>query len=154
MTIARAIEQYLVSHHIPFDLVEHPRAMSSARAAELAHVSGRQVAKSVLLEDKEGYLLAIVPSTRRVDLGKLHRDLGRHVGLAIENDVYAIFADCQPGAVPALAAAYDLESIVDDSLLDEDEVYFEAGDHEALVHLSGLQFVELMTGGTRGHFAR
>jgi Ala-tRNA(Pro) deacylase len=154
MTIARAVEQYLVSHHVPFDLVEHPRSMSSARSAELAHVSGRQVAKSVLLEDANGYLLAIIPSTHRVDLGKLHRDLHRQVGLAVENDVYAIFADCQPGAVPALAAAYELDSVVDETLLEQDDVYFEAGDHEALVRLSGPQFSVLMKGGARGHFAR
>jgi Ala-tRNA(Pro) deacylase len=153
MTIARSVETFLQSHAISYDLVHHPRTVSSMRTAQAAHVPGQQLAKSVLLEDESGYLMAVIPSTHRLDLGKLHHQLKRRVGLAIEPEVSALFADCDPGAIPALGSAYQVDMIIDDSLLAESDVYFEAGDHEMLVHLSGQAFGAMMAGVPHGQFA-
>jgi Ala-tRNA(Pro) deacylase len=123
------------------------------RTAEVAHVPGVQLAKSVLLEDEQGYLMAVIPSTHRLDLGKLHHQLNRMVGLAVEREVTELFRDCDPGAIPALGTAYHVEAIIDDELLQQPDVYFEAGDHEALVHVSGRTFGNMMAGVAHGRFA-
>ena len=152
MAIARTVEQYLKSHDVDYELVEHPRSVTSMHTAELAHVPGDQLAKSGLLEDERGYLVAVIPATHRLDLGKLHHQLDRRVGLAIEREVRELFRDCDPGAIPALGAAYRIEAIVDDALLQQPDVYFEAGDHEALVHVSGTAFSAMMAGVPHGRF--
>lgn len=152
MPIAHSVEQFLKDHDIDYELVAHPRTVTSMRTAEAAHIPGRKLAKSVLLEDEAGYLLAVVPATHRVDLGKLHRQLHRQIGLAVEHEVTALFPDCDPGAIPAVGAAYRVETVVDDSLLAQPDVYFEAGDHEALVHLSGAEFRVMMAGAPHGQF--
>lgn len=152
MTIARSVEEFLADHHVDYELVNHPRAVTAMRAAEAAHVPGDRLAKSVLLEDDAGYLIAVIPATHRVDLGKLHRQLKRRVGLAIEREVATLFPDCDPGAIPATGAAYRVDTIVDDSLLEQPDVYFESGDHEALVHLSGPAFGSMMAGVPHGRF--
>ena len=113
---------------------------------------GEQLAKSVLLQDANGYLIALLPSTRKLDLGKLRHHLDRMVQLAVEQDVERIFSDCERGAVPALGNAYDVVTIVDDTLLTQPEIYFEAGDHEELVHMSGRDFRALMADLPHGHF--
>ena len=152
MAIAHTVEQYLNSHDVDYELVAHPRAVTSMQTAQVAHVPGDQLAKSVLLQDERGYLVAVIPSTHRLDLGKLHRRLDRHVGLAVERDVKELFRDCDPGAIPAVGAAYHVDVIVDDSLLNQPDVYFEAGDHVALVHLSGQAFGTVMSGVPHGRF--
>lgn len=152
MAIASAVQEFLQTHEVPYELVHHPRAVSSMRAAEVSHVPGDQLAKSVLLEDEQGYLVAVLPSTRKLDLGKLRHQLDRMVGLAVEHEVAEIFRDCDPGAIPALARAYDVETIVDDTLLQQSEVYFEGGDHEALIHMSGRDFRTLMADAPHGRF--
>ena len=154
MAIARTIQEFLASHDVDYELVEHPRSVTSMRTAQAAHIPGERLAKSVLLEDDTGYLMAVIPSTHRVDLGKLHLQLKRRVGLAIENEVAELFGDCDRGAIPAIGAAYRVEAIVDDSLLQQPDVYFEAGDHEALVHMSGKEFSLLMAGLRHGGFTR
>lgn len=154
MSIARSVEQFLKDHDVDYELVRHPRSVTSMRTAEAAHVPGGQLAKSVLLEDEAGYLVAVIPATHRVDLGKLHRQLNRRIGLAVEREVTELFPDCDPGAIPAIGAAYRVETIVDDSLLAQPEVYFEAGDHEALVHLSGTEFRVMMAGAPHGQFTQ
>lgn len=152
MTIARTVEEFLANHDVDYELVSHPRTVTSMRAAEAAHVPGDRLAKSVLLEDDSGYLIAVIPATHRVDLGKLHHQLKRRVGLAVEREVAALFPDCDPGAIPATGAAYRVDTIIDDSLLEQPEVYFESGDHEALVHLSGSAFGTMMAGVPHGRF--
>jgi len=86
----------------------------------------------------------------------LHSMLQQEVGLATESEVKKLFSDCEPGAVPPIGSAYGIKTIWDPhtSLGRLDEVYFEAGDHEHLVHVSGEQFHELMAPATRGVFSR
>jgi Ala-tRNA(Pro) deacylase len=152
MAIAHAVEQYLDSHDVDYELVAHPRAVTSMQTAQVAHVPGDQLAKSVLLEDERGYLVAVIPSTHRLDLGKLHHQLDRRVGLAIEHEVSHLFRDCDPGAIPPIGAAYHVGVIIDETLLGQPDVYFEAGDHEALVHMTGQAFGAMMAGVPHGRF--
>lgn len=152
MAIAPAVEQFLRAHELHYDLVSHPHTVSASRTAEVSHVPGDQLAKSVLLQDESGYVVAVLPSTRRLDLGKLRHHLNRMMKIAVENEVEDLFRDCDPGAIPAIAKAYDVETIVDDTLLQQPDIYFESGDHEALVHMSGRDFRALMADLPHGRF--
>jgi Ala-tRNA(Pro) deacylase len=53
-----------------------------------------------------------------------------------------------------LGQAYGLMVLVDETLLDQDEIYFEAGDHTELVHVSGQDFEALMVHAGHGQFSR
>jgi Ala-tRNA(Pro) deacylase len=138
-----SLKKLLNSEGVDYEVVSHAPTASSAFTAAAAHVPGDQLAKSVLLEDEKGYLMAVVPASCRLELGALHRMLDRPLGLATEAEVSELFWDCAAGAIPALAGAYGIEAVYDDRLLAQSEVYIEAGDHEALVHLSGEQFRHL-----------
>jgi Ala-tRNA(Pro) deacylase len=85
-----------------------------------------------------------------VDLGAVHRQLNRALGLATDRELAELFKDCEPGALPPLGLAYGIDSILDQSLADAPDVYFEAGDHQALVHVSGGEFLKLMANAPRG----
>jgi Ala-tRNA(Pro) deacylase len=154
MSMAHSVEEFLKSRHVDYELVGHPRSVSALRTARLAHVPGDQLAKSVLLEDESGYLMAVIPSTHRVHLGMLHHQLQRRMGLAIESEVTELFRDCDPGAIPAIGPAYRVATIIDDRLLQQPDVYFEAGDHEVLVHVSGQAFGTIMDGVPHGQFTQ
>ncbi len=144
MAMAKRVVDYLLEQDVDFDLLDHPHSSTSMEAAQLAHVPGDRIAKSVVLEDERGYLLVVLPATCRVDLGELHRQTRRNLGLATEYELGALFDDCEPGAVPPLGPAYDLETIVDETLAEQPDIYFEAGDHEQLVHVSGETFEALL----------
>ncbi|WP_204351152.1 YbaK/EbsC family protein, partial [Serratia marcescens] len=68
-------------------MVAHPRTASSSRTAEAAHVPGGRLAKSVVVHHEMGYVLAVVPSTHRVELGTLQAVLDKRLGLASESEV-------------------------------------------------------------------
>ena len=153
MPMSRTLEQFLESRHISYEVLHHPPTSGAMYSAAEAHVPGDRLAKSVVLHDAMGYVIAVVPSTRRVDLGRLGRQLHRHLGLADEVDLAQLFGDCEPGAVPPVGSAFGLATVIDDSLSDQPDVFFEAGDHEGLVHVSRTQFGSLMTGAERGRFS-
>lgn len=150
MPVSSSLRAYLDAQGIQYEIVEHPRSVSAPRIAALAHVPGARLAKSVLLEDEQGYVMAVVPSTHRVDLARLHRYTHRMLGLAVEEEIASLFKDCDPGAIPAAGAAYGIKTVVDDSLREQPDIYFEAGDHEALIHVNQQQFSALMSGAEHG----
>jgi Ala-tRNA(Pro) deacylase len=64
-----------------------------------------------------------------------------------------LFDDCLPGAIPPAGECYGLDTMVDDSIEDQPEVYLEAGDHETLVHMSHAQFASLTATARHGCFS-
>ena len=72
MTVAKKLKEHLAGTGVDYEVVKHPRTYSSSTTAQAAHVSGEHLAKSVVLHDEEGYLLAVVPSTHRVELHTIH----------------------------------------------------------------------------------
>lgn len=133
--MSATITRFLESHHIPYDMVEHTHAATSLQNAKAAHIDPHRVAKAVLLEGEDCMMVAVVPADRRVHLGKLAMDSGKPLHLAQENDAGRLFEDCEPGAIPPLTVAYGVEMIWDDSLLENPDLYFEAGDHRQLIHV-------------------
>lgn len=146
MAIPATVREYLDRAGVAYSVVRHPYTETSMRSAEAAHVTGEDVAKGVLLKDDEGYVLAVLPATHQVKVGEVRRQLERNVETATEGDLSIVFADCSPGAVPALGPAYQVDTIADEALRGHDEVFFEAGDHEELIRLTGDEFESLLAG--------
>lgn len=157
MTIAHTLKRFLDGQRVPYELVAHRHTATSLRSAGTAHVDPGRVAKAVLLEEDlehSHYVVAVLPASLRLQLGDAGRKLGRKVHLATENDAAMLFADCEPGAIPAVGPAYGVDTIVEDSVLDQSCVYFEAGDHEHLVRMATLDFLQVLGDSPHGHFAR
>jgi Ala-tRNA(Pro) deacylase len=153
MSIAASVQSYLTREDLPYTTVAHEYTRDSAHSAQAAHVPGDLVAKCVVLEDDEGYVMAVVPATHKVDLGALHRMLHRNLGLATDRELIELFRDCEPGAVPPIGSAYGLDTILDERLALAPDVYFEGGDHQALIHMSGDDFLRMMAGARRGQIS-
>jgi Ala-tRNA(Pro) deacylase len=145
VSIATSVESYLTREGITYDTLHHAPTKDSMHSAQAAHIPGDKLAKCVLLEDDNGFLMAVVPATHKVDLGALHRALNRNLGLATDRALIELFRDCEPGAVPPLGPAYGIDTIMDERLADAPDIYFEGGDHQALIHLDGTEFLKLMS---------
>ena len=99
-----------------YDVLTHPHTATSGESAQASHVPGTRLAKSVVLEDERGYVMVVLPASRHVDLGELHRQLNRDLGLATETELGTLFSDCEIGALPAIGPAYGLETVIDDAI--------------------------------------
>ena len=153
MAVAETVQRYLEQHAVDYDLVAHPHTGSSHETAEAAQVREDHIAKAVMVRDTAGYAMIVVPASNWVDVEHLRRELDRDVHLAAEDEFATLFPDCEAGAVPPLGPAYGMETLLDQSLTSLANIYFEAGDHEHLVHTSGDDFRTLLAGARHGYFS-
>lgn len=154
MAIAMKLKEYLDQEHVKYDVIDHPYSDTSMQTAQEAHIPGDKIAKAVLLHDDAGFVLAVVPATHKVLLGKLHKSFKRYLTLADENEIQDVFDDCSAGAIPPVGKAYNMDVIYDDSLNRSEDIYFEAGDHISLVHVSRDDFKALLDKVPHGMISR
>ena len=128
------VRAYLQVQRVPFEVLLHRPTPSATRLAQSVHEPGHRVAKVVLLRAGERFALAVLPATRRIEWERLPEVLGtRAVGLATEDEVEAVFVDCQRGALPPFGRLYGLTTVVDSSLAEADDIVFEGNTrHEGL----------------------
>lgn len=154
MTIAQRVQTYLHRQGVQYSRRRHPYAEGSARTASCSGVPLERMVKAVLVQDEAGqHVLALIPADRQLSLFHLSQAMRRGFQLVGEDHVINQFDDCRRGAVPAFGQAYDLETVVDDSLLRKPEVFLEAGDHEELIQLSQEQFRSLTRDCICGYFS-
>ena len=153
MSMSSTLEACLQNKGCQYEVLHHPYSHSSIETAAAAHVPGERLAKTVLLEDEQGYVAAVLPSTHAVRLSEIWEMTGRHLTLASETDMRELFKDCEPGALPPVCTEYGMITYLDESLTQQPEVYFEAGDHEELVHMQVDEFLALLDRAERARFA-
>ena len=154
MGMAITLQEYLDELGISYDLVAHTPTDTSLETAQAAHVPGDSLVKSVLLKDEQDYVMAIVPSTYHVQFSDLASKFHRRLELVPEAELASIFTDCELGAIPPIGHAYAIDMIVDNKLLDRDDLYIEAGDHESLVHIKNDDFKRLVRNSPCSDFTR
>jgi Ala-tRNA(Pro) deacylase len=147
------LDQFLSSCRVPFEHLRHRPAYTANRVAQMLHSPGGEVAKTVLLRTDRGYLLAVLPATHHVDLDEVRREMGvERVEMASEADMERLFPDCERGTVPPFGSLYRLETIVDDSLSQDERIVFDAQCHEDAIRMSYRDY-ENVEHPRRGHFA-
>ena len=147
------IRDFLRHRLVRFEMLLHRPAPSAARMAETVHVSGRRVAKGVLVQSGTAYLLAVLPSTHRIELDRLATILGvKELRIATEAEVMKIFNDCERGALPPFGRLYGLTTIVDSSLAAGAEIVFVANSRHEGVRMRFRDYEAIET-PMRGRFA-
>jgi Ala-tRNA(Pro) deacylase len=144
MSLSRVLESYLSDREASYTVETHSISMTSIDTARRAHIDEDSLVKSVVLEDDRGFVLAVLPTSCRIELDRISNKLGRRLHLSSENEVVKLFPDCAIGAVPPIGAAYGLPTVVDISLEGREEIFFEGGDHKTLVRMAGGEFFGLL----------
>ena len=153
MGASMTLKDYLKGCDVEFEEIEHPYQATSMSTAHSAHVARDELAKGVLLRDDQGYVMAVLPSSHMIDLFKISQKFDRDFDFASENELEALFDDCDPGAVPPIGSAYGMQVMWDDSLQDRPDIYFEGGDHRTVIHVSGDDFSRLMATADHARFS-
>lgn len=147
------LEEFLNSRHIRFERLPHRPAYTANRLAQMLHVPGQEVAKTVLLRTSHGYALAVLPANFQVDIEQIRNELGEEwVEIASEEEMCRLFPDCELGAQPPFGSLYDLPTIVDETLTGDEQIVFEGQNHEEAIRMAYHDFEELEH-PRHGHFA-
>jgi Ala-tRNA(Pro) deacylase len=95
----------------------------------------------------------LVPADQNIRLNQLAQDYGPHLHLANEATIRSLFSDCDPGAVPGLPMAWGVETVWDDDLLAQPDIYLDSGDHTHLIHVETRYLQDLLADTPHCHFS-
>jgi len=139
------LRDFLDSHDIKYLVISHSLAYTAQGIAALAHVSGKKLAKTVIVKIDGILAMAVVPASLHVDLDRLRTLTGaRTVEIASEREFKDAFPDCETGAMPPFGNLYDMAVYADASLGDNEEITFNAGTHRELIRMAWNDVVRLV----------
>ena len=81
MGMASRLRWFLDSRGVSYETLPHPHSSCSLETAREANVPGDKLAKSVILADERGYIMAILPASCRISLADLQQKLHRKLEL-------------------------------------------------------------------------
>lgn len=137
------VTEYLESHHVPFTALPHPAAASAIAEANVLVMPPWKVAKSVVLDTKNGHVIAVVPADRRVDLHLIRAALDDpHAALADEEEIARDYPAFDLGAIPPIARLTGTTTLVDPEVARLESVVFASGRQDESVRISTVDLLD------------
>ena len=138
------IKEFLDEHNIKYTIIKHSSAYTAQEIAASAHISGKELAKTVMIKFSGKMAMAVLPASYKISFDDLKEVLGvEKVRLAYEQEFMDKFPDCEVGAMPPFGNLYDLDVYVAESLADDEEIAFNACSHTELIRMKYKDFEEL-----------
>jgi len=131
------VQSFLDEMGVRYRTSQHPIAYTAQDLASAEHVPGRQVIKPVVVKADGRFVMCALPASHRVDLSALREQLEvDDVQLVDEVKLSELFPDCELGAEPPIGRLYDMPTIMDESLICDARVTFQAGTHSDSVTMT------------------
>ena len=143
---AQKLKEFLDERNVEYITISHSPAYTAQRIAELTHIPGKELAKTVIVKLDGEFAMAVLPASHRVDLDYLRRGVkAENVEVASEAEFKDLFPDCEVGAMPPFGNLYDMDVYVAEKLSEDEEIAFNSGSHTELVKLSYQDFEKLVS---------
>jgi Ala-tRNA(Pro) deacylase len=145
MAICERLKNFLDEQRVGYEVIPHREAFTSQEVAAASHISGKDIAKVVMVRRGDRLAMAVLPAACSVGIERLTRILGSaDAALAREEDFSRLFGDCDTGAMPPFGNLYGLDVYLDDELATRSRIIFQAGNHHELVSMAYGDFERLV----------
>jgi Ala-tRNA(Pro) deacylase len=141
----RKLKEFLDQNGIKYVSIVHSPAYTAQEVAASAHITGRELAKVVIVELDKQMAMAVLPANRKIVLQDLREVTGsEQVKFASEEQFKQMFPDCETGAMPPFGNLYGMEVYVAEALTNNDEIAFNAGSHTEVIKMAFADFQRLV----------
>ncbi len=141
---ATQLKQFLDRNKVKYVSLTHSVAYTAQEVAQSAHLAGKEVAKTVIVNIDGELVMAVLPATRKVVVQDLREALNaQHVTFATEEEFKSRFPDCETGAMPPFGNLYGMKVFVSPNLAERTEIAFNACTHSELIQMSFADFERL-----------
>jgi Ala-tRNA(Pro) deacylase len=139
------LKEFLNSQHVKFVAINHSPAYTAQEIAALAHVRGKELAKTVMVKLDNKMAMAVLPASLKVNIERLQEASGAgQVDLASEKEFKDMFPDCEIGGMPPFGNLYGMEVYASHRLAEDAEIAFNAGSHTELIRMAYKDFERLV----------
>lgn len=141
----RTLKAFLDRENVKYVSLSHSTAYTAQEVAASAHITGRELAKTVIVELDGKMAMAVLPANRKIVLQDLREVTGSdEVKFASEEEFKQKFPDCETGAMPPFGNLYGMDVYLAQSLTENHEIVFNAGSHTELIRMSFADFERLV----------
>lgn len=142
---SKKLKSYLDENKIKYITIKHSSAYTAQEIAAIAHIPGKDLAKTVIIKIDGRMAMAVLPASYKVSFDNLKDTLGvKEVRLAYEQEFIDKFPDCEVGAMPPFGNIYGLDVFVAESLAEDEEIAFNACNHTELIKMNFSDFERLV----------
>lgn len=142
---SKKLKEFLDQNKIKYVTIKHSVAFTSQEIAASAHIKGKDLAKTVLIKINGRMAMCVLPASYKVDFDLLKKAVENdNVRLANEMEFKDKFPECEVGAMPPFGNLYNMDVYLAESLLDDEEIAFNAGTHTELIQMSLKDFLDLV----------
>lgn len=140
MNLQMCLDEMGIRYHMSF----HRSVYTAQELAAAEHIPGRRVIKPVLVQADGQLVMCALPASHRIDLNELANQLEvANVALIEESRIPTICGECELGAEPPVGRLFGIPTVMDESLLADDRVMFQAGTHNTCVTMTMADYRRL-----------
>lgn len=126
---------------VPFSHLHHEPVFTSAEAAAVRGSTLHSGAKALIVKGADEFRLVVLAADMALDSNALRKVLGcKRLRFADPAEVRTL-TGLAPGSIPPFGSLFNLPTICDADLADNDEVNFNAGSHTESIRMSYAAFV-------------
>lgn len=141
---AKTLKKYLDQNKVKYRVISHSPAFTAQEIAATAHISGKNMAKTVILKVEGKLAMMVLPASDMVNLSALRETLGvKQIELATEEEFKDEFPECDVGSMPPFGNLYGMEVYSSKNLAGDHDIAFNAGSHTELIDLAYSDFETL-----------
>lgn len=143
--ILQRLREALDKENVKYVVITHSVAFTAQEVAQVAHVPGNEVAKTVIFWMDGVMAMAVLPASRMIDFRLLREGTGaKEVTIAGESEFRDAFPDCELGAMPPFGMLFGMKTYIDASLREDVEIVFNAGSHRELVRMATVDLENIV----------
>jgi Ala-tRNA(Pro) deacylase len=141
----KKLKEFLDRERIKYVSIVHSTAYTAQEVAASTHITGKELAKVVIVKLDGELAMAVLPANRKIVLQDLRDVTGSdQVKFASEDEFKAKFTECETGAMPPFGNLYGMEVYAAASLSENQEIAFNAGSHTEVIKLAYKDFERLV----------
>lgn len=142
---SKMLKEFLDNNDIKYISIMHSLAFTSTDIAKSAHISSKQMAKTVIIKIDNVLSMAVVPANLKVNLTLLQQALNsENIEIATEQEFTQLFSDCEVGAMPPFGNLYNMDVYIAEDLTVDKQITFNAGSHLEVIQMDYKDFESLV----------
>lgn len=141
----RPLRHFLDLCDVPYRAYNHPPTFTAQETAHELHISGYEVAKTVILKVDGRFVMAVLAACEQIDLNRFRSQVDATlVELATEKDMELLAPYCDKGSIPPIGNLFGLPVYVSTTLTKDEIIAFNAGNHTEDIRMFYRDFEALV----------
>ncbi|MBS3168519.1 hypothetical protein J4216_05305 [Candidatus Woesearchaeota archaeon] len=136
------IKKFLDENKINYEVIDHEPVYTSEDAARIRNADLKQGAKSMIIRSNGNFYNFVLSASKKIDWKKVKEILGNNSASFATPEEVIKNIHCEIGSVPPFGNLYDLKIYCDSSLLENEEIEFNAGLHTRSIRMKAKDWAQ------------